>query len=44
MNALPPVLEVAVASLGHVAGNTDGAAPVGGAGREVVDGGGLVKA
>ena len=38
-----PVLEVALLLLSHAAGDPDGAAPVGHAGREVVDGGSLVE-
>ena len=44
VGAGPPVLEVAVARLGHVPGDPDGGAPVGHAGREVVDGGHLAEA
>ena len=38
-----PVLQVAVALLGHVPRDPDAAAPVGNPGREVVDGGSLVS-
>ena len=40
----PPVLEVALLLLGDAAGDPDGAAAVGDAGGEVMDGGGLVEA
>ena len=38
-----PVLQVAVALLGHVPRDPDAAAPVGHPGTEVVDAGGLVQ-
>ena len=44
VRAGPPVLEVAVASRCHIPGNPDGSASMCDASREVVNGGGLVKA
>ena len=41
--AWPSVLQVSITLLGHLPGDPDAAAPVGDAGGEVVDGGGLVS-